>query len=975
MFKFCPQLTILATRYPRYTISATLKNQRNNMSTSPLYNKKEAQRYWDLSLPAELKENETVRVVSQVKEPDGTYGKFGILTIKDQIKSTKDIYNFIDRLQMNNPGKSVGVSISTTVFEFNGKPPSTDNFRYTNTISIDIDTHIGNTKERYVLGTLDEDQIEYSVMRTWLEINRRFKETGLENIIPIACTLTGGGLQFVLGFDRALNQSEAQRLFGLIKNAIKDLKWKTVLRDILGEYTPVDHDIDSSFADIVHVQRMAGTVNQKYSIMSRFIDVFDRSGKDLLDLKDQLQEEIKDKNYTDSQIKAYSDEVNQDVMTFINDRSCARESFEVEDNLTTAKMMQARSSLRPSDFKNIEYELLQKVKRTGIHTLTLFQGDVKVGQESGNLTKLYCPFHEETNPSMAFYENEMFDVFKDFHDDQTYNLITFWEKLYNVSKSTAISQIAERAGVPLAKSERKDFQNLEIDEIIDELVSRIDHENFIYYRLASKNRNCIVRHIDTGESFVFDGPKMLANHILQNQLNIKDAEKALVEEFSTRFQERVLIDAFEEFYPGKPAIFQKEFIKFVNLWVPNKNYRKVHERLQEEKDSLSNEESIALIKKRTPWTYKFLLQMIQSGDLPWFINWMSTTANFNPVPVVPVIYGCPGAGKNLFINVVMEFYFGQEYTKVVSGDRVGQQFNSVLETASLLVLDESDFASNREFDSLKFMTGNETIMIEKKGVDVVARRRHFNVMLFSNGEVPLRHAASDRRITYYNNEITLLASTNTWKVSIDEFIDNVKEELVEFWAIICRTTLNRKQAMINVKDGGFWRQVMKMHPAGSLILKLMDNQWNDIALQLNENVTDDAEMKINLELLETIRGQFQSNGSISMALINRYLQSLNFRMKTSVQRFVSDNHLAEFGIDTTVTDSNVQLVVDRRKVRNSIKTNNILRAAYPATSKEIVNDLEAEIQADSADATYFEDTLMEIEETKDDLQAPPAPSL
>jgi hypothetical protein len=76
------------------------------------------------------------------------------------------------------------------------------------------------------------------------------------------------------------------------------------------------------------------------------------------------------------------------------------------------------------------------------------------------------------------------------------------------------------AGITLGKGERKDFQNLELMEIVDELIKRIDLEDYVYYRLAAKNRTCVVRHIDSGESFVFDGPKMLANHILQNQLGI-----------------------------------------------------------------------------------------------------------------------------------------------------------------------------------------------------------------------------------------------------------------------------------------------------------------------------------------------------------------------------------------------------------------------------------------------------------------------
>ena len=63
---------------------------------------------------------------------------------------------------------------------------------------------------------------------------------------------------------------------------------------------------------------------------------------------------------------------------------------------------------------------------------------------------------------------------------------------------------------------------------------------------------------------------MLANHVLQQQLNIKDADHKFVEKFIQKFQERIIIDAFEEFHPGKPTVFKREFIQFVNLWVPSK---------------------------------------------------------------------------------------------------------------------------------------------------------------------------------------------------------------------------------------------------------------------------------------------------------------------------------------------------------------------------------------------------------------------
>jgi len=939
-----------------------------------LYNTEDVIRYWNTSLPEKLQEDETIRVVSQIKEADGTYGQYGILTEKVAFRSPTDIINFLDNLANSNPGKQVGASMSTAVFNYTGETPKIDAFKYSNTIAIDIDTHVGNGKARYVLGELNDDQIQMAIVKTWNEISKKMEEFGIGVVTPTATILTGGGLQFILKFQRPLNKSEAQKIYGLLKNAIGDLKWKTVLADTLGNYSAVAFDIDKSYADLAHVQRIAGTNNQKYNKFARFIPLFELTSAELYELRDYLKNEIDETGYTDNQIELYKKGIDDEFELFFKFQNKTGSELDIEDNLITARMQSARTSIRPSELKGIEYELLQKLKKANIDALDLIGGDVRQGPTTGNLTKLYCPFHEESNPSMAFYRNDLFDVFKDFHDDKSYSLVSFWEKLYNVPKSTAIAEIANRAGLALGKGERKDFQNLELSEIVDELIKRIDTENFVYYRLANKNRTCIVRHIDSGEAFIFDGPKMLATHILSNQLDVYDAENVLVEEFGKRFMEIVLVDAFEEFFPGRDTVFSKQFIKFVNLWVPSNRYQRVHERAAEidiEKP-FSLEEAQALIKRKAPWTYKYILQMVQNGDLTWFINWLSGVSKFKTMPVVPVIFGVPGAGKNLFVNTIMDFYLNNEYVKVVSGDRIMQQFNSMLESSSLIVLDEGDFSTGKEVDQLKLLTGNDKILIEKKGVDATNKQRHFNILFFSNGEVPLRHPAQDRRISYFHNEIPLLASCESWGITIDDMVERVRSEMVEFWAIMVRTELDHKMAMANSKNGQFWKQILMQHPFGALIVKLMNGEWEDIALQLNENVSDQAEMGVNLKLLLNIKEQFETNGRISLTLINRYLQSLNFRMKQSIQKFIQVNHLPEFGISIIVEENDVKINVNKKKVQEALKVKNVLRAAYPKTAREEVSILEAELAQEDADTgIVVEDEI----ENLNNLVAPPAPDI
>jgi len=932
--------------------------------------------YWAHSLPPELESNETIRIVLQASSLDTDQGKPPAYTPNAQYRTAIDVMNAVNNYQDQYPDRLVGVSISTTVFNYeSGRAPSKATFKYTDTIAIDIDTHIGRTKDRYKLCDLEEDQQRYAVLRTWVEMASAFYANSIQFVVPKATLLTGGGLQFILGFDRRLNQSEAERIFGLIKMAIGGLKFNATLVDKLGTISEIGLDIDKSFADITHVQRCAGFINQKYGVMSKEVNLFNLSPEEIHIFKKRLFVELDMSSSSTEVIKKYKEAFEIQFINLAAGMKKAPLLLDIKEHLITAKMQSARSVIGQGELKGVEYDLLSKIKAKGpeFNILDLMP-EIKIGPNTGNLTKIYCPFHEERNPSMAFYKNELFDVFKDFHDGETYSLVTLWQKLYDVSKSDAISQISDKAGIALGKSERKEFQDLELQEIVDKLLSKVDQEKYVYYRMANKNRTCIVRKINSGETYPFDGHKMLARHVLSNQLKIDDVGEEMDFLFAKRFQEKILIDAFEEFNPGKPTIFSKEFIKFVNLWVPSDNYKAVHSRYNEIKENIpekfSVKETIDTLKKRTPWTYKYILQVVQNGDLEWFIQWLHAVANFRSMPTVPVIFGVQGAGKNLFVNTIMDFYLNNEYVKVVSGDRIMQQFNSILETTNLLVLDEGDFSNGKEIDQLKLLTGNDKILIEKKGVDATNKTKHFNIMFFSNGEVPLRHPAMDRRISYFNNEIPLLASTEAWGLpSIDNFIEKVKSELVDFWAIILHEDADEKVYMQNSKNGQFWKQILMQHPFGALIVKLMNGEWEDIALQLNENVQDSAELQMNLKLLENIQLQFEKDGKISLTLINRYISSLNYRMKQSIQKFIQTNHLHEFGITTLIEEDDVKIVVNRKKVLETLKVINVLKKAYPKTAKEEVSPLEAELAAESVDV------LQEVEHLASPNQSliPPEP--
>ncbi len=900
------------------------------------HNFEELKKYWNLIYETDnIGDDKTIRIVPQIKKDDNQF----VFTANNKISSYNELENFIKNLDKQNGAGNVGYSISAAIFNYdpnnkddkgNVVKPSTSTFDKIKKIVIDIDFHIQNSKDRFMLGYLDDTYIQFALITVFLHITEKLREYGFPIIRPAACGLTGSGLQIIFDLNRWLNKDEANTFFGYFKKVFKKEKIEVLIQDSLGSLSKIDAEIDPTFADIAHVQRALGTINQKYGILSKFLNTFDISTdieNNLENIRTNFIDFIENSNFpvTSSQkYKQYVNHIIERAKSLILNESFP--NINVDKYLTIAKMEQYTSSktlIKPSDLKNIETELLYKLKENNITIVSLLRDELTIDHESSRFIAIKCPFHEDSKYSFAIYVNDTIDILYDFHDGKSYTLITFWERFYGVNKTTAITQIAQKAGIKLGKSERKDFEELEIEEIIEHLLDKIDTEQYVYYRLANKNRVCIVRHKDSGEAFIFDGPKMLAHHVLENQLNINDVDKKFIFKFQEKFEERILMDAFEEFAPGENTVFSREFIKFVNLWVPSKNYKLAHEAAKE-LDLIDLEDSLDLIKEKCPWTFKYLLQITQKGNLLWFINWLANSAKFSVMSTVPIVFGNPGVGKNLFVNTIIEWYHNSEYTKVLNSDRVMSNFNSILESASFVVLDEGEISSSRDFDALKFLTGNDKIAIEKKGIDVQMKRRYFNIILFSNGQVPVRHSFQERRLNYFATEQTLLQSCAKWKVSIEELIENIKEELVNFWAILLNINIDKKWSISNEKDKLFVIQILKQHSFGELILKLLNNEWKDIALQLNENVQDPAMMKANLELLRQIQDQFEKESKISLTLINRYLNALNFRYKTSVQQFIKHNNLQDLGIEIIVEQDDVKIKINKRKLKNLGKIKNFL---------------------------------------------------
>jgi len=125
-------------------------------------------------------------------------------------------------------------------------------------------------------------------------------------------------------------------------------------------------------------------------------------------------------------------------------------------------------------------------------------------------------------------------------------------------------------------------------------------------------------------------------------------------------------------------------------------------------------------------------------------------------------------------------------------------------------------------------------------------------------------------------------------------------------------------------------------------------------------------MKANLELLQEIKNQFENESKLSLTLINRYLQALNFRYKTSIQKFIQQNNLQDIGIEIEVTLDDVLIKINKNKLENLIRIPNLLNIKdYKSLDRFMRIFLKAVDSIIDTESKFIEEEkLMESQEIK-----------
>lgn len=923
---------------------------------------------------------------------------------KEQIRSINQLIDRMIQIQGDDEPGSVGFALSAGIYNYEkDKSPGYQQLKYIQNMIIDVDAHtFEGTKDRFNISTVKPIFIRYMATASLNYINQLLIHNGLPEIVPTYVAVTGGGFQFGVRFDKPLGKEDGKKVFetfgsvlgttnlskrdideettkfieakkslevnqAILENSSIPVENKEVrltakdvdnidplftslkkkkginvtVQSFTGDWFTPFLELDNSFKDVTHAQRIPGTINQKYNCFA-YVDDFAIDGDVVKESIENIKGLIAKNHILSSsdktiQTKHYSTTVQIFAnLILIKNPNCTPTSQPTEYIKALSGIIQAANSnertqgLGLINITEMEREVLKQIKDVKSFLSDLL--NIEIVKESSSYIACRSPFRTDNKPSLAVYINSGGVNIKDFTDDKNYNLITLWMAVNECSKSEAIENIAVQCGIEISRNDKKDFLKIQSTENVLELISKIDTTNFVFYRLANQSKRCIWKNVRTSRSHTFDGHKMLANHVLSNHLKYRNADSLFKKEFQEAFENHVLIEAFEKFEPGKDKILREEDdVTNINIWTASDTYLKCWEESKNLED-MDIEAALKLIEATCPNIYIYLLQITQKGDLNYFINWLSCLTKFIYLPIIPIFPSIEGAGKNLFIQDIIYPYVNSNYVETVNGQALQSNFNSFMDKTNLIVADEGNFTGSREFDQLKLLTGNETVRVEKKGIDAVTVERRFNMCMFTNGPDPVRHSITERRCVYFKLEHSLIRTLSKLGLTLDQFRKGTSEEVFKFWGIIIKTKIKKEWTNQNLKNGQFHHQILLMHPFGKLVIKMLNNEWDEISLQLNERQKELTEEKNNIQLLNTIKESFYNGEPVPLILINKYLDAMSWKSTKSIQQFISENNLQDHGIRIVVDSDSIRIRLDIEILQEFIYQENNLSRIIPEFS-------------------------------------------
>ena len=240
--------------------------------------------------------------------------------------------------------------------------------------------------------TEEEFQNIYEQVDTYL-----LKYPEIKNAVAIV-GYTGGGGQLYIALSRWIEEGEVSLILDYLRSTLSDCPY-----------------IDPSTFNVSQGQRLLGTYSVKWGVQTDIVH----------DFRDQCKP------------------LDVDIILQLVDYE---EDLEVK---RTSQLEEAANVIK--NVKDAIKIIKERVKFSDLG----FTGEYR-----GIYSRLHCPFHPpDDNPSFIVYhrgkDGEEIDIAADLHDDEVYDIISFYQKVYDKSFIDAIKDLAKKAGIKLVFDKEK----------------------------------------------------------------------------------------------------------------------------------------------------------------------------------------------------------------------------------------------------------------------------------------------------------------------------------------------------------------------------------------------------------------------------------------------------------------------------------------------------------------------------------------
>ena len=172
--------------------------------------------------------------------------------------------------------------------------------------------------------------------------------------------------------------------------------------------------------------------------------------------------------------------------------------------------------------------------------------------------------------------------------------------------------------------------------------------------------------------------------------------------------------------------------------------------------------------------------------LLWVLSWMSKSfVNYDKRRTAIVIHGSQGTGKDTFIRVFFQRYYGKKFCAVISNEQLKSNFTSPeLATCLFCQMNEikGDFRDgNIIFDKIKSLITEPYFRHELKGQNSIHLPNFFNIIISSNDTKPVQVSDTDRRYSvFYSGKSLKALAQEEFNCDTAQFLENLEKEADNF---------------------------------------------------------------------------------------------------------------------------------------------------------------------------------------------------